>query len=89
MTTPDPTTFTVLGSTIAAMTTAIAVQWKTTMSHLKRVEDKLDECEDDRPRRLRGAQPGELPLAEVSSVHGLPPCQRIGIAGSPGGPRAC
>jgi hypothetical protein len=48
MTTPDPTTFTVIGSTIAAMTTAIAVQWKTTMSHLKRVEDKLDECEDDR-----------------------------------------
>ena len=54
MTTPDPTSITdpttlkILGSTIAALSTAIGVQWKTTMSHLRRVEDKLDECEDDR-----------------------------------------
>lgn len=54
MTTPDPTTFIdpttlkILGTTIAGLSTAIGVQWKTTMSHLKRVEDKLDECENDR-----------------------------------------
>ena len=54
MTTPDPTqlidptTLKILGTTIAGLSTAIGVQWKTTMSHLKRVEDKLDECEDDR-----------------------------------------
>ena len=50
MTAPDPTTITILGSTIAALSTAIGVQWKTTMSHLSRVENKLDECEDDRNR---------------------------------------
>ena len=48
MTAPDPTTITILGSTIAALSTAIGVQWKTTMSHMDRLEEKLNECEDDR-----------------------------------------
>lgn len=48
MTTQDPTFWTAIGGAFAALTTAIAVQWKTTMSHLSRVEKKLDECEDDR-----------------------------------------
>ena len=54
MTTPDPamiadpTTLKILGGLIAGLSSAIGIQWKTTMSHLKRVEDKLDECEDDR-----------------------------------------
>jgi hypothetical protein len=48
MTAPDPTTITIIGGMIATLTTAIGVQWKTTMSHLRRVETKLDECELDR-----------------------------------------
>jgi hypothetical protein len=50
METPDPTTMKIIGGTIAALSTAIGVQWKTTLSHLHRVEGKLDECEDDRNR---------------------------------------
>lgn len=46
----DPTTLKILGTTIAGLSTAIGVQWKTTMSHLNRVETKLDECELDRVR---------------------------------------
>lgn len=48
MTTPDPTTLTILGGTIASLSTAIGVMWKTTMSHLEKVEKKLSDCEEDR-----------------------------------------
>lgn len=48
MTVPDPTTLTILGGAVTGMTTAIGVLWKTVMSHLHKIEDKLQECEDDR-----------------------------------------
>jgi hypothetical protein len=48
MTTNDPVFWTAIGGAFAALSSAIAVQWKTTMSHLARVETKLDECESDR-----------------------------------------
>ena len=55
MTTPDPTTITMLGSACAAMGTVIGVLWKQTQRHLLRIETKLDEteqklveCESDR-----------------------------------------
>jgi len=55
VTTPDPTTITMLGSACAAMGTVIGVLWKQTQRHLLRIETKLDdteqklvECESDR-----------------------------------------
>lgn len=48
MSAPDPTTLTILGSTIAGMGTAIGILWKTFMTHIMKVEEKLTECEDDR-----------------------------------------
>lgn len=44
MTTPDPTTLTILGS----MGAAIGVMWKHTMGNIDKVQSKLDECESDR-----------------------------------------
>ena len=55
VTTPDPTTITMLGSACAAMGTVIGILWKQTQRHLLRIENKLDdteqklvECESDR-----------------------------------------
>jgi len=55
VTTPDPTTITMLGSACAAMGTVIGILWKQTQRHLLRIETKLDEteqklveCESDR-----------------------------------------
>lgn len=48
MTTPDPTTIGVLATTITGLTTAIGVLWKTIMSHVTKIETKLEECEEDR-----------------------------------------
>lgn len=48
MTTPDPTVIGVLVTTITGMSTAIGVLWKTVMNHVKSIEDRLRQCEDDR-----------------------------------------
>ena len=55
MTTPDPTTISVLAATITGMTTAIGVLWRQVTGHLKLIEEKLGnaekslaECESDR-----------------------------------------
>ena len=55
MTTPDPTTLTVLTAAITGMTTAIGVLWKQVTGHLGKIETKLDttekrlvDCESDR-----------------------------------------
>jgi len=55
VTTPDPTTITMLGSACAAMGTVIGVLWKQTQRHLTMIEAKLThteerlaDCEDDR-----------------------------------------
>lgn len=55
MTTPDPTTLTVLTAAITGMTTAIGVLWKQVTGHLVKIETKLDttekrlvDCESDR-----------------------------------------
>lgn len=55
MTTPDPTTVTMLGGACAAMSTVIGVLWKQTQRHLTMIEEKLRDtekrladCEDDR-----------------------------------------
>lgn len=48
MTSPDPTTLGILATTITGLTAAIGVLWKTVMGHIKQVELKLDECEEDR-----------------------------------------
>ncbi len=53
MTTNDPVFWTAMCGAFAAFSSAIAVQWKTTMSHLHRVETKLDECESDREQLWR------------------------------------
>lgn len=48
MSTPDPTMLTIIGTTITGLSTAIGVLWKTIMSHISKLEEKLNECEDDR-----------------------------------------
>jgi len=48
MTTPDPTTITILSGMLTALSTAIGVLWKTFMGQISKVEAKLTECEDDR-----------------------------------------
>jgi hypothetical protein len=55
MTTPDPTTLSVLAATITGMTTAIGVLWRQVTGHLGKIETKLDttekrlvDCESDR-----------------------------------------
>ena len=55
MTTPDPTTLSVLMAAITGMTGAIGVLWKQVTSHLTKIETKLDttekrliDCESDR-----------------------------------------
>jgi len=48
MSTPDPTMLTIIGTTITGLSTAIGVLWKTIMSHISKLEEKLTECEDDR-----------------------------------------
>lgn len=48
MATPDPTVIGVLITTITGMSTAIGVLWKTVMAHVKSIEDRLRQCEDDR-----------------------------------------
>ena len=44
----DPQFWTAIIGGFGALTTAIGVQWKTTMSHFDTMQKKLDECEDDR-----------------------------------------
>lgn len=55
MTTPDPTTLSVLMAAITGMTGAIGVLWKQVTGHLTKIETKLDttekrliDCESDR-----------------------------------------
>ena len=48
MTAPDPTTITIIGGMIASLTTAIGVLWRTVLSHIRSIEDRLGQCEDDR-----------------------------------------
>ena len=55
MTTPDPTTLSVLMAAITGMTGAIGVLWKQVTGHLVKIETKLDttekrlvDCESDR-----------------------------------------
>ena len=48
MTTPDPTTLGLLATTITGLSTANGVLWRNTMKHIEKVEQKLDECEEDR-----------------------------------------
>ena len=46
----DVSVVTVMSAILASLTTAIVTLWKTTMRHIERIEDKLDECEKDRER---------------------------------------
>lgn len=48
MTSPDPTTLAMLGTAITGLTSAVGVLWKTVMTHVRGIEEKLSECEKDR-----------------------------------------
>ena len=53
MTAPDPTTMGILASSIAGLIGAIGVLWKHIASHFARIENKLQDCEDDRENLWR------------------------------------
>ncbi len=50
MTTPDPTILTILLSGLAATGSAIGVLFKTLLSHVARIEERLKDCEADREK---------------------------------------